>query len=333
MNGAHFMTITSHTFDTRQFDPKRHSELLRDHLGKMLLRMNLTPLHQDNWSARGVSRLLPGITVTDCAAGPIRLSRHAEHLADQSGDLMLAFVSSPFRLSGPGRADRDGRHGDICFFTLDEAMSVTLGSAYSARIVQVKRDLVAPYVRRLDLGHRPLDGSGAAARLLQTYLATLAGSATQPAPLAATAAAHIRDLAALLLGAAPDATDAIRAGGVRAARLAAVRAHIAAHFRDPALTAAETARALGITPRYVRRLLEEDGESYADLVAEHRLDAAHRLLTAPATTGATIAEIAESVGYVEFTTFFRQFRRRFGMAPSDARRGGAASEQTATPPG
>jgi AraC-like DNA-binding protein len=313
------MTITSHQFDTNDYDPKRRSEMLHDLLGKMLLRVNLTPLQQDNWRARGVSRMLPGMNITDCTIDPIRFTRRTEHLADQNGDLIVAFLTTPFRISQPGRPDLDGRVGDVCFYTFDEPVSITLGARYSAHLLQLKRDQIASYVDNLDLRHRPLDASGTGPRLLRSYLATLIGSGTHPAAFAATAASHIRDLTALALGARADAGEVIRDGGVRAARLAAIHAHMARHFHEPDLSADRTAAALGITPRYVRRLLDEAGDSFSGRLADLRLEAAMRSLVSPLEAHRTIAEIAYSVGYTEFTTFFRHFRRRYGVSPSEAR--------------
>lgn len=313
------MTITSYAFDTHQFDPRRRSEILHDHVGKMVLRMNITPLHQDNWRARGVSRMLPGMIVSDCTIDPIRYTRRREHLADQNGDLILAFLNTPFRISPSGRPDLDGRAGNVCFYTLDEPIDITLPAPYSAQLVQLKRDLIAPYVDTLDLRHRPLDGAGTETRMLRSYLATLIGSGMPPASFAATAANHIRDLAALALGARADAREVLRDGGVRAARLAAIHAHMAKHFHEADYAAEHVARALGITPRYVRRLLDEGGDSFSGRLADLRLEAAMRSLVSPLEADRTIAEIAYSVGYTEFTTFFRHFRRRYGVSPSEAR--------------
>lgn len=68
---------------------------------------------------------------------------------------------------------------------------------------------------------------------------------------------------------------------MRAARQAAVRADINAYLTDPALSAATVARRLGISARYVHRLLDEEGRSFSALVLDKRLALAHRLLTDP----------------------------------------------------
>lgn len=134
-------------------------------------------------------------------------------------------------------------------------------------------------------------------------------------------ATHVHDLASLLAGATGDAAHLAQQRGGRAARLAQVRADIDAHLTDPALSAAAVARRMGVSPRYVHRLLDEagEGQSFSALVMEQRLALAARLLADPRLAGRTIAAIAFDAGFGDLSYFNRCFRLRYGMTPSDAR--------------
>src|SRR3546814_20145541 len=103
--------------------------------------------------------------------------------------------------------------------------------------------------------------------------------------------------------------------GVKAARLSAIKADIAARLCDPHLDAIGVAKRGGISPRYVRRLFQEEGTNFSAYVLGQRLDRAHRLLLHPGATGRTVTAIAYACGLGDLSYFLLPFRRRFGLAP------------------
>src|SRR3546814_17835966 len=76
---------------------------------------------------------------------------------------------------------------------------------------------------------------------------------------------------------------------------------------------------MGISPRYVRRLFQEETGSFSAYVLDERLDRAHRLLLHPGLVPRTIAAIAYACGFGDLSYFNSTFRRRFGLTPSDLR--------------
>lgn len=101
---------------------------------------------------------------------------------------------------------------------------------------------------------------------------------------------------------------------VVAARRAAMLDYIASHFCDPNLSGSSVAEKLGISQRYLQRLLEATGKTFTEHVNELRLDRAFLLLV---TTGTNkcVSDIAFDVGYSDLTNFYRHFRLRFGDTP------------------
>ncbi len=79
---------------------------------------------------------------------------------------------------------------------------------------------------------------------------------------------------------------------------------------------ARTAKALHLTGRTLQRRLSEEGVAFAALVAEVRKDQAQRLLSR---TNASVAEIAERVGYSDAGAFTRAFRGWAGTTPGGFR--------------
>lgn len=114
-------------------------------------------------------------------------------------------------------------------------------------------------------------------------------------------------------------------GGIReAAALAdatmlALRRAIELRLRAPGLRVADIAAAVGISERYVHKLLARSGTTFSDHVMELRLDGVAAELRDPARAGREIGAIAFDWGFADLSHFSRRFKQRFGMRPRDWR--------------
>jgi AraC-like DNA-binding protein len=133
---------------------------------------------------------------------------------------------------------------------------------------------------------------------------------------------HIYDLMALMFGAKGDAAEQAAQGGARAARLAQIRREIQNNALNPYFSLPALALRIGVTPRYVQQLLAQDNSSFVREMIERRMNLAHAMLRSPRHRHQSIAEIAQACGFGTDTHFYRQFRRRFGVTPGEAREGG-----------
>jgi transcriptional regulator GlxA family with amidase domain len=129
---------------------------------------------------------------------------------------------------------------------------------------------------------------------------------------------HVHDLVTLVLGATRDGHYVAAGGGLRAARLRAIKTEIMENLVGD-LSAATLAARQGITPRHLRRLFEGEGTSFSEYVLERRLARVHRMLTDPRATEQPIGTVAFDAGFGDLSYFNRAFRRRFGATPSDVR--------------
>lgn len=123
---------------------------------------------------------------------------------------------------------------------------------------------------------------------------------------------HLIDL--VILAATEPSLGESQIDCVVAARRTAVLDYITSHFCDPNLSGSSLAEKLGISQRYLQRLLKPTGKTFTEHVNELRLTRAFSLLV---TMGATkrVSDIAFDVGYSDLTHFYRQFRSRFGDTP------------------
>jgi transcriptional regulator GlxA family with amidase domain len=131
------------------------------------------------------------------------------------------------------------------------------------------------------------------------------------------AAAHMRDLIAMAVGATRD-WEIARQNGVRAARLRAIKADIRQNIGQDISVAALAARHR-LPVRTLQRLFEADGVTFTDFVLTERLAHAHRMLRDAAHAGRPISTIAFDCGFQHISYFNRVFRARFAAAPSDVR--------------
>jgi AraC-like DNA-binding protein len=161
--------------------------------------------------------------------------------------------------------------------------------------------------------------------MLETY-SRLGASA--PSGLGAATAQYLADLVAIALGTNADGAAIVRDRGLGAGRLQLILDDIARHFLDADIVAADVAKRVGITPRYVHFLLEQTGRTFSDHVLAHRLALSRRLLTNGASDRRKIADIAYACGFNDLSYFNRTFRQRYGETPSDARAGGVAPQDS-----
>jgi AraC-like DNA-binding protein len=158
----------------------------------------------------------------------------------------------------------------------------------------------------------------AALQLLTRYVrSVLSGPMPSSALLADTVVTHLTGLMELSL--LEPAGLPSRDPGVRAARLTAIKADIGRHLTDSSLSVAALAARQGITPRYLHKLFEDDAMTCSQYILDQRLALAYRKLRNPRFTARTISSVAHDAGFGDLSYFNRTFRRRYGIAPSDAR--------------
>lgn len=108
---------------------------------------------------------------------------------------------------------------------------------------------------------------------------------------------------------------------------AEVLRYVRARLGDRSLSVASVCRRFAVAPRTLHAAFAGSGATFAATVRTLRLERCAALLADPAVTG-TITEVAASAGFDDPASFSRAFRREFGCAPGDVRRGA----RTARPP-
>lgn len=128
------------------------------------------------------------------------------------------------------------------------------------------------------------------------------------------------DLVALSLSRS-SRTGVAESAGLAEATWLALRRAVDRRLREPGLGVATIAAAIGISERYVHKLFERAGTTFASYLMDRRLDGAARDLKDPAIAGRAIGDVAFDWGFSDLSHFTRRFKHRFGCTPRDWRRG------------
>lgn len=113
--------------------------------------------------------------------------------------------------------------------------------------------------------------------------------------------------------------NVVNHGALRNATSLRVRYYVEDHLTEFDLCAARIATAIGISPRYVHRLFEDDGETLGEFIQRRRLESCALALKDPAQPKRSVTEIAFAFGFCDPSFFCRSFKKRFAMTPRDYR--------------
>ncbi len=284
----------------------------------------LPVVQKDAWHSpfpsRIESRHFGEVTVSStrsCRQDMIRSAREIDH---QPYDCYLAVV--PFTESHVWRQAGREMHvqrNALCLIDGMRPYEVTMPNGpWHAVGVHIPRRLLRPLLRQPD--------NCTAIDLTQTGMGQLAvslihGLESCPEDVGDEGRELIAQQLVSLLSVAAGATAEAREQGapaVRQALHAAIVRHIEARLNDPELCVAQVAAYFRVSPRYLHKLFEPSGMSFAQTLIAQRLQRCARELCAPGMPR-PIGEIAFRYGFNDVPHFNRTFRRHFGLSPSEYR--------------
>ncbi|MGL5114799.1 MAG: AraC family transcriptional regulator [Beijerinckiaceae bacterium] len=241
-----------------------------------------------------------------------RMERPKSKLADGEDTVCLMIKSKGGIKVAQGRREGEPRDGDGVFLVYREpAVLDFAGATYLS--VRFPLTALRGSKTAVQAGALCVPRESEALRLIDAYVAGLPEMLSDPR-LQSLAASHVHDLVALALDGSGG--DVARSGGVRAGRLAAVKAELA---RDPTQGLGRIAALNRISPRYVQMLFEESGDTFSQHSLNLRLDEARRMLESFRFKDWTITSVALEAGFGDISHFNRSFRRRFDMTPREWR--------------
>ncbi len=91
------------------------------------------------------------------------------------------------------------------------------------------------------------------------------------------------------------------------------------NLSKPKLSAADAAKEVGVSERYVHKLLASSGMRFSACVTAKRLDRVYADLVSPNRRRMPISTVAYNWGFNDISSFNRAFRNRFGCSPGTLR--------------
>jgi AraC-like DNA-binding protein len=264
------------------------------------------------WSA--VDSICNSPRVVRSALSPGLLYRDRGMIGDRDDNLSLVVSLGPeLNVWHRGREIRLGRN-EATIFQADAP-----GKAGARRQFEVLEVSISPREwsergrRSGDVLMRLIKRNSESLKLLIGY-AKLLAKVERTSLVETRAAVHRHLIDLTVLAATVPSLGESEAASVVAARRATVLEYIASHFNDPNLSGSSLAQSLGMSQRYLQRLLQETGKSFTERVNELRLDRAFALLAA-ADGNRRVSDIAFEVGFSDLAHFYRLFKSRFGDTP------------------
>ncbi len=308
-------------FSSRTIPEKDRVAVIQD-VWAPVTKVDIAPADRRAFDVDATAHILPSLSIGWGRFASYRATRTRALAADSSDDIVFCLLTDT-----PWVASQDGKESTVCgagefFVNVSDAPANAWLPARSNQLlnVSIPRDVLAPSVEDLDSVSKTVLPATPAARLFKAYVLALVGvlESLSPEDVARTQS-HVQDLAVMALGARRDAGEVARKRGVRAARLQAVKADIAANLAHPDFSMAWIARRHRISPRYLRELFGTAGTSFSDYTLDRRLAHARQLLGESGLADARISTIALESGFGDLSYFNRTFRQKFGMTPTEAR--------------
>jgi AraC family transcriptional regulator, positive regulator of tynA and feaB len=222
---------------------------------------------------------------------------------DQAPFKLMLQVAGACQVRQGGRTAVLAAH-QLAFIDGAEPFVLETDGPFEQVLVSLPRGLVTSLYRNIE--HRTAVGLAdtGAQVLVRDVVLAYAGAARQ---MDARAHAHATSAIAHLLGAMDPVGMQTPAEHLVVKALALVDAQI-----DRA-TAEDVARQLGVSRRYLDKLLAHTGRSFAAHLWDRRIVLAAEWLRRPGQVRVT--EVAHGVGFKDSSHFARMFRARYGVAP------------------
>ena len=268
---------------------------------------------------RLTTRMSYGLSIARMSLSPLH-SRNIVGLATDD-DLVLGLPLKGAVTVRFGDEEVAIGNSKIVLLANDIAHGLSLRAPVDGFALRLQRSLLDHLVPNLsDAVSKSIERNSLAVRLLISYLLTLDAEDRVTSPDARRMmVTHICDLLALAIGPSRDAAALAEGRGVRASRLAAIKADILDNLTRTDLSASGIAARHSVSRRYLYMLFEAEGLTFSEFVVEQRLARARGMLTDPRFAHRSINAIALDVGFGDLSYFNRTFRRRYGMTPSDVR--------------
>ena len=310
-------------FSTQDVPPEHRLDYWLGVVCSLYCRLDCQPPDDASVFGRIESRRVGDLGLSRVRSNGLRVWHPRERACDSGGGHVQVVVQH----QGRGLLLQEGREaplepGDFALHDCAEPYELRFeGGLHEVTVVRLPRGLLARHIANLeDLTAMAVPGRGAAGRLLLSMIETLAGDADALHPSSAHAVCEgVTSIIAAGLRSVPGA-NVRKYSSLAAYHLERIKAHVRTHLRNPALSLASIAAAVGLSPDHVSRLFRAEPMPLSRLIWQWRLDGCRSDLADPRLAARSVTEIAFSWGFSSAAHFSRCFREQHGVTPREWRR-------------
>lgn len=309
-------------FNTFHLPQRRKLDFWNDISCRTFSSMEVVPGNKSEFDGALYTQRAGSLAMTLLESSAVRVSRTQRHISN-SGDrrfILNCPVNGQFRLSQYGH-ELCVHEGEMVM--MDNAMPYELehDAFCQSMIVTISRELLRLYFpspeQLIGLHLRPQPGlTNFASAMLRNL-----GREMKSGVLSGNNKELEKGVMEFITLAFREAYNLKLTGsGTGLVRRIAIRRYIEDNLGDPELTAGTIARAMRMSPRYLRMIFRQEQETVSAYILRRRLEECARQLADPIWDRCTISEIAFSRGFNNLTYFGQTFKRRYGVTPGRYRR-------------
>ncbi|MCZ2811723.1 helix-turn-helix domain-containing protein [Modestobacter sp. VKM Ac-2979] len=272
--------------------------------------------------------------VVQADVGPLHLAEvtAGQHVVRRTSRLVRRpdpdFYKLSLQVEGRGILSQDGRDavlrpGDLALYDTTRPYTLRFDAPFRMVVLMFRRPLLRlPEASVRVLAGQRIDGDHGLGTLVGPFLSGLPGQLRRCAP---GAGANLADAVLdMLVAALMDELEGAALpvpGSRQAALLHRVKAFIEERLADPELDPATIAVAHHISPRYLRKLFESEGESVGRWIRRRRLEQCRQDLTRPELLDQPLHTVAARWCFTDPAHFSRLFKATYGQSPRSYRSG------------
>jgi AraC-like DNA-binding protein len=270
--------------------------------------------------------------ITHTEVGPLRLAQvtAGPHIVGRTSRLIRRADPECYKLSlqvaGKAVLRQDDREavlapGDLVLYDTTRPYDLRFDEPFRMIVLMFSRSLLrVPAASVRLLTGRRIPGDHGLGMLIGPFVAGLTREGDR---CAATAKGCLCDAVLDMLAAA--LADELRCGAApsngprQAAMLQRIKGYIEHQLADPDLGPASIAAVHHISPRYLRKLFEGEGDSVARWIRIRRLEQCRRDLGRPELCDKSVSTLAARWGFTDAAHFSRLFKAAYGQSPREYR--------------
>ena len=310
-------------FSTEALDRAKRYAAWRDAICDVYVHVDVKSEDPSNYEGFIREAQFGGVALTDILISEQHITRRESHLAKLDKDCYYVQFIQTGRVNVlQGGADLPTNAGTGALFCASEPYELECLGKVRSYYLELPRQAFASRFQkdRIPVSATMSTGQGLG-RVAVEFCSTLAAQAGSLDSEARTRLGdELMDVLALAFdsaaGGEPQSDQA-----VRKARLRSVKTWIEAHLCEHGLTLEAIAKNNAISLRYLHSLFALEGTSVSSWIWNRRLERSYDMLLRSNHDAHTLTEIAFRVGFNSSSHFSTMFRRKFGLRPSDVKRG------------